>query len=154
MIDKCITVGNRFTDQPDYCHFIRFKILSSVGLEARSDFVQTGCACLGHPLIFQCSTVGGGTTVWQGSAFNCPLSSDEIHLLHSQFQSRNAVGNCNGGAIIGQALRIEEPDCFVSQLTITNITMSFNGKRVECLHDNGRATNIIDMTEITVIYGE
>lgn len=132
-----------------------------IGLEARINYVQHGCVCLGEPLVFQCSILGGGTTVWQGSAFHCPLSSDEIHLLHSQFNLR-IVKTCNNGEIIGRALRTEAPDCFVSELKLQNVTRDLVGKRVECQHDkvpvNTTLTNstltLINSTELVLSNGE
>ena len=72
--------------------------------------------------------------MWQGSAFQCPQSSNEIALRHSQFLG--SVGVCNDGAICAHAVSIQSTDCFVSNLTV-NITPDLEGRSVRCEHDNG-----------------
>ena len=39
--------------------------------------------CQGHNLTYECTVVGGGATVWKGTAFDCPLADDEIVRLYS-----------------------------------------------------------------------
>ena len=121
-------------------------------MASSNDFLQSDCTCLGFPLYYQCIVVGIGTTVWQGSVFNCPLSSDEIQLPHDQFQ-RNLIEYCNNGGIVGKALRTESPNKFISQLAILNVTSAMNGTTIECVHDDGYTTRVIDKAEIAITTG-
>ena len=98
------------------------------------------CICPNHNITFECTTVGGGITVWQGSAFNCPQSSDEISLRHAQFLG--SVGVCNDGAICAHAVSIPAPDCFISNLTVY-ITPALDGRTVRCEHDNGSRVTLV-----------
>ena len=80
----------------------------------------------------------GGTTVWQGSAFDC--ARNEILLRHSQFESQAAIGECNNGAITGRGIRSLD-NAFTSQLNVS-VTTSLRGKTVQCVYDNGTTTTI------------
>lgn len=65
------------------------------------------CICSGSIVTYQCCIVGGGTTVWQGSAFQCPGLNRHISLRHSKFNtSEKPYGGCNNGAIIVRALEL------------------------------------------------
>lgn len=83
--------------------------------------------------------------MWQGSAFQCPLSSNEIFLRHAQFLG--SVGVCNDGAICAHADSIPSPDNFVSNLTV-HITPALEGKTVRCEYDN--RTTIIAIGSYTL----
>lgn len=114
-----------------------------------------GCICRGHSITFVCNATGGGSTVWQGSAFDCPSSSSEIFLLHSQYTSSNRPqGLCNSGAIEAHAIGIDQRlGVFTSQLVISNLSLSLNGMTVECAHDSGVAVNIIGTSVIAFTTG-
>ena len=91
-----------------------------------------GCICPGYNISFECTTVGRGITVWKGTAFDCPLSSNEIQLRHTQFLG--SIRICNDGDISGYAVAMLPPDCFLSRLIVL-ITMELNGRTVICRHD-------------------
>lgn len=112
----------------------------------------SGCTCTGYRLSFQCAAVGAGATIWRGSAFNCPSSLNEILLYHSRFTTRTAAGSCNNGNIIARALNTTEGR-YHSELNITNLTPEMNGATIECLHDNGTSTYLINSTMITITTG-
>ena len=103
--------------------------------------------------MFTCIIVGGGVTVWRGSAFNCPSNNDEILLRHSQFAEDNAFGYCNSEDIEGQGLRNVENNCFSSQLNI-NVSSEFNNKTVECAFNNGMSVRTIGTVTLTVLTGK
>ena len=112
------------------------------------------CACPDDDQIYECTVVGdlGGITVWQGTAFNCEVGADSISLLHSQFVSEGgAFGNCNGRAIRGRSLRIEN-NRYISQLVVT-LSSDMNGETIECVHDNGRKRTLIGNYSINLITG-
>lgn len=109
-----------------------------------------GCICPGHNVTFECTTVGGGITVWEGTAFDCPLSSNEIQLRHTQFI--DSIRICNNGDISGHAVAILPPDCFLSRL-IVHITMELNGRTVICRHDDGVAVHTVNTSVLTITRG-
>ncbi len=90
--------------------------------------------------------VGGFTTVWRGTAFDCQGRGNEIELPHNRFESGGVTGECNGGNIIGQGRNrtFDGPtdSKFTSQLTIhlplLNATSNtLEGETVECTRDGG-----------------
>ena len=118
--------------------------------------VLSECVCPGRELRLECTVVGIGSTVWSGTAFDCPERGNEILLRHSQFESGGAVGECNNGMIIGHFHNRTFDDLnskYTSQLTIqlpslnaTNNTLE--GKTVECIYDNGTMVTVIDTHKI------
>ena len=98
-------------------------------------------------LTFECSVIGRpvGSTVWRGSAFDCP--NEEIVLLHSLFMSKSgSYGMCNNGSIVGRGLRSEN-GCYTSQLNVT-VTPDMIGKSIECVHDDITSTSTVGTLNI------
>ena len=86
--------------------------------------------------------MGVGTTVWQGSAFDCRNSHNEMSLLHSRFNLPGGTnGTCNDGAIVGQSLRVKN-NFYTSQLKV-KFSPRLIGKTVECHYDNGTVATSI-----------
>jgi hypothetical protein len=90
--------------------------------------------------------VGGFSTVWKGTAFDCPGRLNEIELRHTRFNETGlATENCNNGNIIGHGRNrtFDGPNTdskFTSQLTINlplmNATSNIlEGDTVECTRD-------------------
>ena len=109
------------------------------------------CVCNGYIVTYNCSIFGGGNTIWNGSAFNCPSNSDssnnQILLRHSGFgTASNSMGTCNGGAITGEGVR-SEGGFFTS---ILNVTVSPNvvGQQVSCYHENGSVEILVGTATI------
>ena len=98
-----------------------------------------GCLCPGYTVTYQCSVVGGGTTVWQGTAFQCSGLNSFILLRHSKFNaSEKAYGECNNGAIVARAIGVLD-NYYTSQLNVT-LSPEMNNRTVECVYDNGTET--------------
>ena len=109
---------------------------------------NTACSCPNDVLTFVCTVVGGGNTLWEGTAFECPANS--IILLHSLFSSPGgASGNC--GDISGQSIAVED-NCYTSQVTI-RVSVGFNNKSVTCIHNSGRGMIPIGGSSLTVMEG-
>lgn len=124
-------------------------IIFITGLSRRPEFSlpNSNFTCPGDILTFECTTVGPGTTVWNGSAFNCD-QGNEINLRHSQLLDNRM--ECNGGAIFGNIVH-HDNNCFVSQLNITaSITISGT---VSCFHDNTRSINHIGTGLVNISAG-
>ena len=113
------------------------------------------CICPGYNVIFECSIFGNGITVWQGSAFDCSSSMNQILLSHSRFEGR--TDRCNNGAIVASsiaALPTSSGDqCFISQLNVT-VTDTLRNKTVECFHDsNSQPSGVIGNTTLIFTTG-
>ena len=108
------------------------------------------CSMAGHTLTYECVVVGGGTTVWQGSALNC-LSDTRFLLRHSQFDSGITDKECNNGSIVARSVRVVD-DSYISQLNVT-VRPEMNNKTVECLYDDGTMTALIGISTVTITTG-
>lgn len=88
-------------------------------------------------LVFECNVTGNGSTVWKGTAFECSPSVNAITLLHSRFNSSNATGSCNNGAVVARGQHGSERGWYISQLKILTSTSISERATVECVYDNG-----------------
>ena len=99
----------------------------------RLDFLS-GCTCPGYGIAYTCTVCGAETTttVWEGTAFQCPETSNEIALRHSQFTDQDSPesGDCSGGSLIAYATG-KEQNCYISQLNAT-VSADLNGSTIEC----------------------
>ena len=123
--------------------------MSGIGNDLR---LLDGCICPNHNITFQCTTVGGGITIWQGSAFQCPQLSNGITLYHSRFLEA-VEPCCNDGAICAHADSIVSPDCFVSNLTVY-ITPDLDGRTVRCEYDDGNSVILVRSFILNITSGE
>ena len=111
---------------------------------------NTQCACPGDLLTYTCTVVGGTTTLWEGTAFNCPMTTNEIILLHGNFANIGGTsGDCNNRAILGRSLRVED-SCYTSQLNVT-VSASLNNKTVQCVHISSMGTSTVGVASLNVI---
>lgn len=112
---------------------------------------RIACASPGDLLTFECTSFGGITTIWHGSAFDCGPGSDEIWLQHSQFPSR-ARGSCNSGQILAQSVGVVNNTYYISQLNVT-VSSDMLNKTIQCyrLDLNGHDVNLTILTSTTII---
>ena len=91
------------------------------------------CACSGDVLMFTCITMGEGSTIWGGSAFNdCP--QNRIILSHSQLNLPRGHGECNNGEIMAKLLEVSG-EFYTSQLNLTvSVSGGASNRTVECAH--------------------
>ena len=68
-------------------------------------------------------------TVWGGTAFNC-TGTNQISLLHIQYQLGNAIGVCNDGALVAYGIRKAE-NFFTSRLDV-RLTAGLQGRTIVC----------------------
>ena len=114
------------------------------------------CVCLGYNVTYNCTVFGGGNTIWNGTAFNCPSNSDsnnnQILLRHSGFGAQGSSrGICNGGAIVGVGISAID-NVFNSQLNVM-VSPDVVGKNVACYHENGTSENLVGNVSISVNIG-
>ena len=91
-------------------------------------------------------------TQWNGTAFDCTNTLNEILLLHDNFPD-GANGRCNGGQITGRSLSVDN-NCYTSQLSVTT-SAALNNKTIRCIRNND-VGQMVPIGEIllTVISGE
>ena len=88
--------------------------------------------------------MGGVSTVWTGSAFDCPNALDEIALLHNRFKSGYFETYwllCTNGAIVGHSISVVG-NLYTSQFNVS-VTPDAAGKTVMCFSDNGATSTLI-----------
>ena len=117
-------------------------MISPAGFTA-SDIFQSGLedagrqyACPGEVVNYTCTIVDTsgnppiGSSLWRGTAFNCPTSSNGISLRHSLFSTSGATGTCNNGAITAESVGVVD-NCYTSRLMVT-VSSELNETTVEC----------------------
>ena len=117
--------------------------MSSAGFAATDSFQSSledagrHYACPGEVVNYTCTIVDTsgnppiGSTVWRGTAFNCPGSSNVISLGHSLFNtSAGVTDTCNGGAITAESVGVVD-NCFTSRLMVT-VSVELNETTVQC----------------------
>ena len=94
----------------------------------------TGLGCIpeGSTVSYQCTVSDTsnpliGSTLWNGTAFHCPLSSNQINLPHIQFTNM-LTASC--GTLTATSLKVIGNN-YVSQLSLT-ATMELNGRTLLC----------------------
>ena len=94
--------------------------------------------------------MGGGLTIWNGSAFDCDSPNNEIILLHSRFNLTNDIAplTCNNGAIVGQGVRVNSNN-YTSQVNVT-LRSELVGKDIKCSHESGSSVSLIGNTSIFI----
>ena len=95
------------------------------------------CFCPGDVATYTCTVVGGGATVWSGTAFDCSPSNNRLSLLHSPQFSGGETGGCTSGAISGAGISVDTSgaeDCYTSELSV-NISANMDGQTVVCTRD-------------------
>ena len=112
--------------------------------------MSSGCVCPEYgQLSYECSVTGEpgvGTTIWRGSAIQCPQDGNQLVLRHHFF---TGVRSCNDGSVIAQGIGVENNSCYASQLNVT-VDYNLDNKTVECLHDNGTTTAVIGTSSIEI----
>ena len=132
-------------------------LLGLASLNSLKKTISSNCLCPGYeqPLSYECSIAGEpgvGSTIWRGSAIQCPESGNEIVLRHRSFTG--GVRSCDGGSVAAQGIRVEDNSCYTSQLQL-NVTVdsSLDNKTIECIYNNGTTTAVIGTSTIEIITG-
>ena len=128
--------------------YVAVSTATSTGLMSLSD-----CSCLGHVTSYSCTILGNGYTLWNGAAFDCPSSRNEILLSHSSFASADGtVKSCNDGLIVGRSLGVTG-DYYTSKLDV-NLTHQDIGRIVQCSYENGISDPlIVGSTQLAITEG-
>ena len=134
----------------------RIKINSDItGWLESNFFAKETCLCpeaTVHNLTYECTTVGPGTTLWRGTAFNCFANGHEIALRHTRFTTpEGASDQCNNGNITGHSVRAEG-DYYTSQIHIL-FSRNLLGRTIECVHNNLNSYELIGNSTIAITTG-
>ena len=114
---------------------------------------MNGCVDPGDTLTYECTVMGGVATIWAGSASDCPLSGNEIVLLHNRFVHSEISVSCNNGSIVARGLYVDhENNNYTSQLNVT-VTPGTVGKTIICKSDNGTHTKYLSSWTIPTVTG-
>ena len=98
---------------------------------------RNDCICPGENLVFECNVTGNGSTVFEGSFFEC---SNEVILLHSRYVN-GTTAMCNN-----QLLALSNGvvnNTYISRLQLRLSDYTNIGKTVTCIHDNGKEASVI-----------
>ena len=114
------------------------------------------CTCPGKELRLECTVVGGFSTLWRGTAFDCIGQSNQIQLNHARFGSGTATGVCNNGIIIGRNINRTfdgTNSIFTSQLTINlpllnDTSNTLDGRTVQCAHSMSDTIDVVGIHTI------
>ena len=98
------------------------------------------CTCPGSMSTYECTVFGDGFTAWQGSAFDCSLSGNEILLSHIDFES-GTTRTCNDGAIVGRSVRNMD-NYYTSQLSV-NFSSVLDGRSIQCMSVGGSRAAVV-----------
>ena len=116
---------------------------------------KESCICpeaMVHNLTYECTTVGPGTTIWRGTAFNCTARGHAIALRHSLFSTpQGAHGQCNNGNITGHSLSKDSGN-FTSEIHVL-FNPNLLGRTIECIHNNITSYEIIGNSTIVSTTG-
>ena len=93
--------------------------------------------------------MGGGVTVWQGSALQTCQSG--LLLRHTQIKDGTAFEDCNHGAIIVYGVG-EIGNHYTAQLNLT-VRPEMNNTNVVCAHDNNNTTAIVGNSTVIITMG-
>ena len=74
--------------------------------------------------------MGGLTTIWQGTAFNCSDIGNVIYLLHSQY-GMSITESCSNGALVSEGIGNIGTD-YTSQLSVM-ANSDLNRTTIECI---------------------
>ena len=115
-------------------------LVAAAAGEGDDQLTQTSvCVCIGQDVTFTCSIDGGGNTLYNGTAFNCPsansASNNQILLRHSGFGTLGEPsGMCNNGAITAEGVRVDGTR-YTSRLNVT-VSSDIVGMNVSCIYDD------------------
>ena len=108
--------------------------------------VRNDSICPGSTLVYECNATRGGLTVFHGSAFNCPSSSNELVLFHNHNYSNRSRRTCNDGAIVAETTTGMQDDIIYSYSSRLTITLNDNVmalNEIICSFDDGSTEWVI-----------
>ena len=125
-----------------------------VGVEVCGELItKSTCTCVGYDVTYECSVMHGSHTVWNGTAFDCASSGNDIILLHSRFNDEGGTrATCNNGAIKGRSLRTAGRT-YTSQLVVS-VSSEMIGKSIVCTADDGLHATPVGRVSLATTTGQ
>ena len=124
-------------------------VLGATGkLQATTGSTIDIALCPGEVLTIECSIIGGGVTVWQGTVFNTCDNQESFSLRHSQFQS-NFEKYCTNIALFARVIGVVN-NSYVSELNVT-VNLEMNNTTIECVHSYNITEILVRTINIIVI---
>ena len=102
-------------------------------------------------MTYTCTSMGGGSTQWEGSAFDCSSSMNEIILRHSQYTGGTS-DTCNNGDIMGKSVDVRGSS-YTSQLTVTVDRDLSHNVTIKCTHNADQGQIIIGVSSLVTVSG-
>ena len=105
-------------------------------------------------MTYECTVIGGATTIWRGSAISklCANINGQIILLHYRFMSDMNTITCGDGNVVGQGVKVENNDRYTSLLTISSNNIL--GESIVCAHNLNGTIDVIGNTTIELQTGK
>lgn len=111
----------------------------------------SGCTCPGSNTTYECAVIGDGFTLFNGTAFDCTESDNQITLPHTNYETGTGTKHCNT-FITARSLEISS-NSYISQLTV-NVSQELNGRSVNCsYHSSSGATFMVGLLQIEITKG-
>ena len=95
-------------------------------------------------MTFTCNILGGGATVWSGSTLDCEAGG-EVTLFHDSDRFQPQTFDVCDGIIVGEIVRIEGGNCYISRLNFT-AGAGFNNTVMKCLVQDVEITTVGNST--------
>ena len=97
--------------------------------------------------------MGGGSTQWEGSAFHCPSSMNEIILRHSQYTVPGGTSDtCNNGDIVGKSVGVQGRS-YTSQLSVTVSRDLSDNVTIQCTHNADQDSILVGISSLVTVSG-
>ena len=103
-------------------------------------------------MTYSCTVTKDGNTIWKGSVFDCPATSDEIILSHGGSVVHGQSGTCNNGRISGLVVGTEN-NSYTSHLRVL-VGPEMVDRNISCSHEIGGQTTEIGSTNLTITRGK
>ena len=112
--------------------------MSPAGFASNNSFVSSledagrQYGCPGEVVNYTCTIVDTSdvaSSLWRGTAFSCPTTSNVIPLSHVLFNT-GVAGTCNNGAITAESVSVVD-NCYTSRLMVT-VSDGLNETSVVC----------------------
>ena len=124
-------------------------MLLYAGLATVPEFkVLTGCTCPGYSITYMCTAIGDGFTRFEGSAFNCSLTGNEILLSHTEYSIATVRKTC-GNYISAKSLGVSGNH--YKSLLMINISQPLNGLSVNCTYISGTGSTVMPIGSPSII---
>ena len=110
-------------------------LVEAIQLQQSGSCDCSGCDAI---IVLDCTVVGGGATIWQGTIFNECQDRTDILLRHTQFSSGRVINvTCdNNLSISGQTISGNSSTSMYTSRLIIGLHEDLSGRTVECANES------------------